>query len=196
MQHLRTLGVEDDTIVVFFADNGWHWGEHRTRAKLKPYEESIRSPLFVHYPKLAPLPRQESRFALNIDFAPTFAELAGAGVPIAQDGASLVRVLDGTATTWRTDLLTEGWPITHVWASVRESQWKYIELPVTPGDVDTEFELELYDLIADPYEEDNVAALPEHATRIATMAARLRQLRPNWPVDSDPNGPDPDEEGE
>jgi len=47
---------------------------------------------------------------------------------------------------------------------------------------------------ADPYELTNVASDPQHAARIAQMAARLRQLRPNWPVDSDPNGPDPDED--
>jgi hypothetical protein len=45
-------------------------------------------------------------------------------------------------------------------------------------------------------EETNVASDPQHAMRIATMATRIRQLRPFWPTDSDPNGPDPDEEGE
>jgi len=103
-------------------------------------------------------------------------------------------LLDGTAPTWRTDFLTEGWPNTHPWATVRESQWKYTEIPVTPGDPMTTFETELYDLILDPYEETNVAPDPGHAARIAQMAARLRQLRPNWPIDSDPNGPDPEED--
>ncbi len=74
--------------------------------------------MFVRYPKLAPLPRIETRFALNIDLAPTFAELAGVGVPIAQDGASLVRVLDGTQPpAWRTDFLAEAWPNSHPWAT-------------------------------------------------------------------------------
>jgi arylsulfatase A-like enzyme len=190
MEHLRSLGVADDTIVVFFSDNGWFWGEHRLRAKNNPYEEAIRSPMFVRYPKLVPLPRTDARFALNIDLAPTFAELAGAGVPIAHDGESLVRVLDGTAPSWRADFLTEGWPGNHPWATVREAQWKYTEIPVTIGDPNTAFERELYDLLNDPYELQNVAADPQHATRIATMAARLRQLRPNWPVDADAGGPD------
>jgi arylsulfatase A-like enzyme len=194
MEHLRNLGVEDNTIVIYFSDNGWFWGEHRFRAKNKPYEEAIRSPMFVRYPKLAPCPRTESRFALNIDLGPTFAELAGVGVPIAHDGQSLVRVLDATAPTWRTDFLTEGWPTAAPWATVREEQWKYTEIPVIPGDPNTTFETELYDLVNDPYELQNVAGDPQHAARIATMAARLRQLRPNWPIDSDPNGPDPDED--
>jgi arylsulfatase A-like enzyme len=150
--------------------------------------------MLVYYPKLAPLPRTDAHFALNVDLAPTFAELAGAGVPLVENGTSLVRVLDGTQTTWRTDLLTEGWPGGHPWATVRESQWKYTEIPVTVGDPNTTFELELYDLIADPYELTNVASDPANAMRIAQMAARIRQLRPNWPIDSDPNGPDPDED--
>jgi N-acetylglucosamine-6-sulfatase len=194
MEHIRKLGIADDTMVVFFSDNGWYWGEHRLRAKNNPYEEDVRSPMFVYYPRLAPLPRKESRFALNIDLAPTFAELAGAGVPIAHDGVSLVRLLDGTAPTWRTDFLAEGWPARHPWALVRGERWKYTELPVTPGDPNTPFEIELYDLLADPYELQNVASDPQYAVRIADMAARLRQLRPNWPVDADPGGPDPPED--
>jgi arylsulfatase A-like enzyme len=199
MEHLRALGVAEDTLVVFLSDNGWHWGEHRTRAKNKPYEESIRTPLLVHYPRLAPLLRSEARFALNIDLAPTFAELAGATVPTEHDGVSLVRVLDGTqpAGTWRTDFLTEGWPRSHVWATVREAQWKYTELPLVLGDPNTAFELELYDLAADPYELENLAGDPQHAQRIEQMAARLRALRPGWPGDSDPGveePPDPDDD--
>lgn len=44
------------------------------------------------------------------------------------------------------------------------------------------------------YEETNVASDPQHTARILGMASRLRQLRPNWPVDSEPNGPDPAED--
>jgi arylsulfatase A-like enzyme len=194
MEHIRNLGIDENTIVVYFADNGWYWGEHRLRAKNNPYEEAIRSPMLVHYPKLVPLPRVEDRFALNIDLAPTFAELAGAGIPIAHDGESLLRVLDGTAPGWRTDFLTEGWPSSHPWATVHEGQWKYTEIPLVPGDPGTGFEIELYDLVTDPYELQNVAGDPQHAARIADMAARLRQLRQNWPLDSDPGSPDPPED--
>src|SRR5262245_52725375 len=195
MEHLRNLGIADNTIVVYFADNGWYWGEHRLRAKNNPYEEAIRSPMFVRYPKLAPLKRTESRFALNIDLAPTFTELAGAGdPPILHDGVSLLRVLDGTEASWRSDFLAESWPGSHPWALVREVQWKYTELPVTPGNPATRFETELYDLVNDPYELTNVASDPANAARVTAMATRLRQLRPFWPIDSDPNGPDPEED--
>lgn len=197
MQTLRALGVDGNTIVVYFSDNGWQWGEHRMEKKNKPYEESIRAPMFIRFPKLAPLPRVESKFALNIDLCPTFVELAlRASDPqptITFDGASLVRLVDGTAPAWRSDLMTEGWPNNHTWATVREAQWKYTELPVTNGDPNTTFELELYDLFNDPLELTNVASDPANAARIAAMAARLRQIRPTWPGDS--NGQiDPDED--
>ncbi len=189
MQHLRDLGVADNTIVVYFADNGWQWGEHRRRAKNVPYEESIRSPMFIRYPKLAPLARTETQFALNIDLCPTFVELGVRSTDpqptIPFDGVSLIRLLDGTAPSWRTDFMTEGWPNNHVWATVRESQWKYTELPMTPGDPLSTFEYELYDLVSDPLELNNVALVPANAARVAAMAARLRQLRPAWPDDSD-----------
>jgi arylsulfatase A-like enzyme len=199
MQHLRNLGIDDDTIVVYFADNGWHWGEHRYRAKNKPYEESIRAPMFVRYPKLAPLPRVETKFSLNVDFSPTFVELGLRGTDpqptIPFSGESLVRLIDGTAgSAWRTDFLHEGWPASHVWASVRDERWKYIELPVTPGDPASTFELELYDLLNDPLELDNVASVPANAQRVSDMAERIRELRPAWPDDSDATEEDDDED--
>jgi arylsulfatase A-like enzyme len=197
MQHLRDLGIADDTLVVYFADNGWHWGEHRTQAKNKPYEESIRAPLFIRYPKLAPLPRSESQFALNIDFCPTFVELAQRSTDpaptIGFDGVSLVRLLDGSAPSWRSDFLTEGWPANHVWATLREARWKYSELPLLPGDPSSTFEKELYDLETDPFELSNLAGDSAYTTMMADMAARIRVLRPAWPDDSDATEEDEEE---
>jgi arylsulfatase A-like enzyme len=154
--------------------------------------------MLLRYPKLVPLPRLEERFALNIDLCPTFVELAlRPGIDpqptITFDGVSLVRLLDGTQASWRSDFLTEGWPGNHVWATVREARWKYTELPVVPGDPGTAFEKELYDLEADPLELDNVAADAAHEQRLLDMAARLRTLRPEWPTDSDSTVEDPDE---
>ena len=91
-------------------------------------------------------------------------------------------------------VLTEGWPEEHPWATVNAGQWKYTELPVKPGSTTSGFETELYDLATDPYELTNLVGDPANAARVAAMAARLRELRPMWPIDADPKGPDTGED--
>ena len=154
------------------------------QGKNHPYEEAIRTAFFLRYPRLAPLARSDDRFALNIDLAPTFAELAGTSIPLPADGVSLVRVMDGTAQSWRTDFMTEGYPANHIWASIRDDQWKYTEYP--------DGEKELYNLSADPFELNNVAGDPANADCVAAMAARIREIRPNWPNDAIAAGELPD----
>jgi N-acetylglucosamine-6-sulfatase len=191
MQALRDNGIADDTIVVYFSDNGMMWGEHRLIRKNCPYEECIRSPLFVRYPRLAPLSRSEDDFVLNIDIGPTLAALAGVTPPVAVDGQSFERLLDGTAPTWRSDILTEAYNETRVFAQVREMGWKYTETIADPATL--ALEIELYDLLSDPYESASVARDPAQAGRVAAMAARLRELRPGWPADGIGAAVDPNE---
>jgi arylsulfatase A-like enzyme len=175
-QQLRDLGVDQDTLLVFTSDNGYFWGEHRLVAKNRPYEEDLRVPYLIRYPRLAPLARSDDRLVTNLDFAPTFSELAGAGTPAGGfAGRSLVQALDGSAPSWRSDFLTEGWPDGLAWLTLHEARWKYTEYQ--DGDQ------ELYDLLGDPYELQNVASDPANASRIAAMAARIRALRPAWPSD-------------
>jgi arylsulfatase A-like enzyme len=179
MQKLRDLGQDDNTLVLFTSDNGFSWGSHCHRPKSCPYEECMRVPLVVRYPPLAPTARVEPRFGLNIDFALTFAELAGTVPTVPPDGRSAVRVLADTETLWRTDFLFEHWdndgdPESGIptLACVRNQQFKYVEYSTD--------ETELYDLTIDPYELQNQAGNPVYAATEAALAARLRELRPSW----------------
>lgn len=185
MQNLRDHNMADNTIVVYFSDNGWLWGEHRMKAKNKTYEEAVRSPMLVRYPKLIPLARKENLYALNIDFAPTFAELAGIIPPSPVDGRSLLHVFDGTEPAWRTDFMIEGWAKQAPFASIHEGDWKYTEYATG--------EIELYNLSMDPLEQSNVASDPANASRAAAMAVRVREIRPAWPTDAGGLDEDPDE---
>jgi len=174
MQALRDTGQDQNTIVVYASDNGYSWGSHRWEPKQCPYEECTRVPLVIRYPALAPLPRVETGFALNIDHGETLAELAGATPDSGVEGMSLVRLLDGTAPTWRPDFLEEHWNgKIPTYAQVRGVPWKYTEYI---GDTS-----ELYDEGADPFELTNVVTNPVYASTVATLAARLRVLRPGWP---------------
>jgi arylsulfatase A-like enzyme len=176
---LRDEGVLDDTLVIFLSDNGYHWGEHRLAGKGAPYEESIRTPLFVRYPRLAPLARTESRLAANVDLAPTIAELAGATPTHPVDGRSLVRLLDGTARNWRTHVLHEGWTEDTQWSGVREERWKFGRhaFPASDGTWIVTGE-ELYDLASDPFELENLARRPDRIAERDRLANALAALRP------------------
>jgi arylsulfatase A-like enzyme len=173
MKVLGELGVADDTIVVYTADNGFAWGEHWHTHKNCAYEECIRVPMVVLDPRAPAGPRTVDQFTMNVDLAPTIAQWAGATAPFKVDGVSFVGLVDGSATQpWaRTQVLTECWgpgtegrPDTH--AAVRTAKWKYVEHYTDPARTTVRThkkggaEVELYDLVKDPHEVDNLLRLP------------------------------------
>jgi N-acetylglucosamine-6-sulfatase len=109
VEELEAAGELDNTYIFFTSDNGWEQGEHRIRSgKNRAYEESAHVPLFVRGPGVAAGTKTE-KLALNTDFAPTFAELAGAS--FAADGRSLAPLLQGEEpSSWRSSVLLEKLP--------------------------------------------------------------------------------------
>jgi arylsulfatase A-like enzyme len=107
---LRRSGELENTYVFFTSDNGYHLGQHRlTSGKWTAYEEDIRVPLIVRGPGV-PEGQTLDHLVLNNDFAPTFADLAGAETPEFVDGRSLVPLLgDDPPPTqdWRRAFLVE-----------------------------------------------------------------------------------------
>lgn len=145
---LETLGIARDTLLVFTSDNGFCVGEHWYVGKGVPYEESIRVPLVVWSPALEH--RVVDAIALNIDLAPTFAELAGA--PLEADGRSLVPWLRGASPRWRSGFEIEwrppfGLPVPY--RAYRSREFKVIEWD--------DGHREIYLLPTDPYEQFSLA---------------------------------------
>ena len=77
LKTLDDLGLADNTVVVFASDNGYYKSEHNLGDKRSAYEESLRIPLLLRYPRLAPKDKALDDMVLNIDLAPTFLDLAG-----------------------------------------------------------------------------------------------------------------------
>ncbi|MDQ4043499.1 MAG: sulfatase [Actinomycetota bacterium] len=149
VEELEATGELGNTYIFFTSDNGWFNGEHRIHSgKDRAYEESARVPLFVRGPGLAPGTEAEG-LALNTDFAPTFAALAGVNFPNT-DGRSLLPLMHGTPPSWRSSVLLEGFvgKEDRVYAAVRTERYKYVEYG--------NGEEELYDLQNDPYELESI----------------------------------------
>jgi len=147
----------DNTVVIFTSDNGYFWGEHGLGDKRWAYEESIRIPLLVRYPKLVGKGVRSNALALNVDIAPTCLHLAGVEVPKGLHGRSLKEPLRGNRRTWRSSFVIEyfaepNFPRTPTWNGIRTARYKYVRYAELP-DAD-----EMYDLTKDPYEMKNIAA--------------------------------------
>ncbi|MBX3023653.1 sulfatase-like hydrolase/transferase [bacterium] len=112
LDQLEALGVGDDTLVILTSDNGVTWGEHGmfSQGKQSPYEEALRVPLVVRYPRrVSTTPAEVSATVLNIDLPATIADLAGVSAP-AIDGAAFTGWLTGAPPpAWRDDFLLEHW---------------------------------------------------------------------------------------
>jgi arylsulfatase A-like enzyme len=103
---LLRAGQLENTYIVFTSDNGFHLGQHRlANGKDTGFEEDIRVPLIVRGPGV-PRGAVVKKMTVNIDFAPTFAEVAGATAPAFVDGRSLVPFLKGKMPAqWRSAFL-------------------------------------------------------------------------------------------
>lgn len=171
---LEKAGQLDNTVVVFAGDNGYFIGEHGLGDKRLMYEESIRIPMLVRYPKLVKAGTKADGTVLNIDLAPTLLELAGEKIPEGMQGRSMVPVLKGKPghDAFFYEYFREGWvaglPLMH---GVRTDRWKYVCYP-DMNDID-----ELYDLKADPTEMRNLAQDPAHAARVKEMKDEMERLK-------------------
>jgi arylsulfatase A-like enzyme len=100
---LDEQGLADNTIVVYTSDQGFFLGDHGWYDKRFMYEESLRMPLLVRYPPSTPAGSVCSEIVTNVDFSPTFLDLAGLEIPDDQQGFSLADVLAGQEPAHRQD---------------------------------------------------------------------------------------------
>lgn len=166
---LRTLkeeGLEENTIVVFTSDHGFHLGEHRFWMKVSLHEESVRVPLIIKVP--GKVPAVCNSFAELLDLYPTLAELAGLKASDALQGKSLVTTLDNPTAKVR----EYAFSVTQGGKSflIRNHKWAYIQY-----DEDAGAGMELFDMEHDAKQYNNLAYNPHYAKVVETMKRTLRE---------------------
>ncbi len=187
MAALKTEGIDDNTIVIYVSDQGYFLGEHGFFDKRMMYEESLRMPFVIRYPKEIPAGTRNDDIITNVDFAALLADYAGVNTPELSQGRSFRSNLRGeTPDDWRNTMYYRYWTqhkIRPAHMGIRNHQYKlmflysdklgasdYDDSVVTPS-------WEFYDLTKDPYEDKNEYNNPAYAEIIAQMKQDLLQLR-------------------
>lgn len=172
---LAASGRLDDTVVIILGDNGYFYGEHGLSEERRlAYEESIRVPILIRYPRAFPRGARPKGMALSIDVAPTILDLAGAPALPDADGRSLAALGKGTPLDWRRSFFIEYnsdivFPriLKMGYDAIRTEDHLFVRYRELPGME------EMYDLTKDPFELRNLA---KDATATATRARLEKEL--------------------
>ncbi len=185
LDYLDEQGLAENTIVVYTSDQGFYLGEHGWFDKRFMYEESFRMPLIARYPGVIPAGSTNDQLVQNLDFAPTFLDLAGMDVPSDMQGRSLLPILRGNEQAeWRDALYYHyyGYPDVHMVKrhyGIRTNQHKLIHFY---HDID---QWELFDLDKDPLEVHNMIDDPGYTEIKKQLMEKLTALRTAYNVPED-----------
>lgn len=182
LDYLDRSGLAENTVVIYSSDQGFFLGDHGWYDKRWMYEESLRMPLIVRWPGVVKPGSVNWDLVQNLDFAPTFLEIAGVEVPADMQGRSLVPLLRGERPgDWRRSIYYRyyEYPAVHDvqrHEGVRTERYKLIHYYLIG-------EWELFDLEKDPDELRSVYDDPAYASVKAELKAELERLRSHYGVD-------------
>jgi arylsulfatase A-like enzyme len=181
LKTLEETGELDSTVILFLGDNGYFFGEHGIGPERRfAYEEGIRSPLTIRWPKHIKAGSRIKQLAILQDLAPTLIEIAGGKPGKHIQGRSLLPLIKGKRAGWRKSVFVEYWAenaypwlVGMTYKAVRTDRYKYIHWVnrARNGELD-----ELYDLDRDPYELVNVANKPAYRSVRTQLVRELRKL--------------------
>ncbi len=149
MQALDNSRYADNTIVVFWSDNGYHFGEKQRMAKRTLWDRAAHVPLIVVVPGVTKGSGRCERAVDLMSLYPTLVELCGLPAKAENEGVSIVPLLRDPTAKWEYPAITTHGKGNH---TVRSGRWRYI--CYANGDE------ELYDLRADRNEWENLADRP------------------------------------
>ena len=189
LDYIDEEGIRDNTLVVYTSDQGFFLGDHGWYDKRFMYEESLRMPLLIRYPKEIIPGTDNQDIVLNVDFPATFLDCAGIEVPSSFQGNSFRSLMKGnTPSDWQQSMYYRYWmhgahhnvPAHY---GVRTLRYKLIYYYGDPlgqeGTVGSRTypEWELFDLEQDPNEMVNVYSNPSYKLVVKAMQKELQRLQ-------------------
>ncbi len=164
---LKELGLYENTIIIFAADNGLAVGQHGLLGKQNMYEHSIKVPLMIKGTDEITIPKAEMRDepCLLIDIFPTLCQLLKVEQPTSVDGVSLLPIIESEKRT--RDYLYHGYVAKQ--RAVSDGEWKLIEYNV--NNVRT---TQLFNLKDDPKEMTNLAGEKKYSKRVAQLRKQMK----------------------
>lgn len=163
LKYLDDSGLAKNTIVIYSSDQGFYLGEHGWYDKRWMFEQSLKMPFLIRWPGVIKKGLNSDALIQNIDYAPTFLDVAGVEIPKAIQGKSLIPLLKGEikSSDWRKSIYYAYYmnPGTHnvpQHDGVRTDRYKLFYLPQSK-------EWQLFDLVKDPDEMLSVYDAPEYA---------------------------------
>jgi len=196
IDYLKETGAYDNTIIIYTADQGYYLGEHDFMDKRWAYEEGMRMPFIIRYPKTIKKGSRSKAIVENVDFAPTLLDFAGVATPSQMQGKSFRPILESgeTPNDWKTSAyyhyylhLAHHHNPAHI--GIRTDDYKSLLLygaPEKEGKMPhTPAAWELYDLKKDPTEDNNVYNNPKYKKVVMKLKSELKQLRANYKDNND-----------
>ncbi|VGO19624.1 sulfatase family protein [Pontiella sulfatireligans] len=193
IDYLKAEGLYDNTVIMYTGDQGFYLGEHDYIDKRWGYEEAMRMPFIVRYPKSIKANTRSDAIVENVDYAPTMLDFAGVPTPDYMQGRSFKPIIESgkEPDDWKKAAyyhyqmhMAHHDNPGHI--AIRTKRYKLIFFYGTPmdsGTPDTPPAWELYDLKMDPSEDNNIYDNPEYAGIVAELKDELKTLRKEYKVD-------------
>ena len=186
LETLDAMGELENTVVIYSSDNGYFLGEHTFNDKRLAYENSMRVPMLIRYPKMIKPKTRIKKQCLNIDMAPTILDMAGIETPGYMQGDSMLGLLSGKPEAdWRTSILFDYYLDTY-WPyagpnqiAVRTDRYKLVDA-FLKNDID-----ELYDLELDPGEMTNLINSEDHDDIEDNLRKEAKKLKTKYKYRAD-----------
>lgn len=184
IQQLKDLNLYDNTIIILWGDHGWKLGEHNGWCKQSNFNIDIHVPMIVHYPNQPNAGQQTFGITELIDMFPSLCDLAGIDKPSYLQGTSFVPLVENPNQDWKSAAFSQFHrrpKVTpdgkrYMGYSIRTITHHFVEWYYWDHKKGQRGELattELYDILKDPQENENVASKSENSSIIKELSDQL-----------------------